>query len=96
MNDIEKIKKLVQEKNYSKKHQFIIISKIIEDSTGLYIPPQTCKKICSLQRSVRFAIPPDEIGLELEKSWHAPHFIQKFECEANNQYKMSFNEVIPS
>jgi epoxyqueuosine reductase QueG len=89
MNDIEKIKNLVQEKNYSKKHQFIIISKIIEDSTGLYIPPQTCQKICSLQRSVRFAIPPDEKGLELESKWHAPHYIQNFEVTANNQFKLT-------
>ena len=87
MNDIEKIKSLVQEKNYnSRKYQYLILAEL----TG--ITPEQAKQVCSLQRQIRFAIPADEKGKALAEEWKSP-LIAKFTCEANNQFKMSFKQV---
>ena len=82
MDDLTKIKNLAQEKNYTRRHQYLILAEL----TG--VTPEQAKQICSLQRTIRFAIPKDSVGEKLEAQWHAPHFIQKFSCEANNQYKL--------
>ena len=83
MRDIEKIKTLCQSKNYnSRKYQYQIIS----DLTG--VSPQQARRICSMQRQIRFAIPKDSVGAKKELEWKSP-LIAKFSCEANNQFKMS-------
>ena len=83
MNDLEKIKCHCKEYGYdSRKYQYQIIS----DLTG--VNPEVAKQICSMQRQIRFAIPKDSVGEKLEKDWHSP-FVKSFECQANNQYKLT-------
>ena len=83
MNDLEKIKKHCEEKQYtSRKYQYQIIS----DLTG--VAPEQAKQICSMQRQIRFAIPADQKGKALAEKWRSP-VIAKFQCDLNNQYKMS-------
>jgi len=82
MRDIEKIKTLCQSKNYnSRKYQYQIIS----DLTG--VAPEQAKQICSMQRQIRFALPPDEIGLKLESKWHKPDWMIAMDNEVEHLFK---------
>jgi hypothetical protein len=70
MDEITKIKELADQKNYTRKNQY----QILEELTG--ISAGECRKICSLQRQIRFAIPKDATGERLEKDWHCPDFLR--------------------
>ena len=67
---IETIQDLCELKNYTRKHQY----QILEELTG--ISAGECRKICSLQRQIRFAIPADTVGLAKEKEYHMPDYLR--------------------
>lgn len=81
MDDLTKIKNIAKAKNYTRKHQYLILAEL----TG--VTPEQAKQVCSLQRTIRFAIPADEVGLKKCQEWKRPQWMIAMDNEVNHLFK---------
>jgi len=54
-----------------RKNRYYTISQILELNYGMILEPAEIKLICSLADEYRHQTQADDIGLELEREWHA-------------------------